>query len=112
MHITIANAEDSANNGTYYILTATASVLTLTTTSDNLTTNASDTTATFSGGMAPAEGDRYSIAFYTHPTYRIIDHPFAIRDTWIHKKSVNPTYRSMPVKTQARLEWLGERSES
>jgi hypothetical protein len=110
-YVVVSGSVSGANDGTFYIASVTTSVITLTESSDALTTHLADTTASLAGGMAPAEGDRYSVSYFTNPAYRIINQPYGIRDTWIHKKSPTQYFKNMPVKALARLEWLGEKSE-
>jgi hypothetical protein len=57
-------------------------------------------------GTAPAEGGRYSISYYTHPRFLVIDNPHVFRDTQVQVKSPNTRPQAMPVHCMARLEFL------
>lgn len=62
-------------------------------------------------GTAPAVGDRYAMAYYAHPRYIVIDHPYAFRDTFVKKKLPTETFAPLPVLCNARLEFLGTEGE-
>ncbi len=57
-------------------------------------------------GSAPAEGDRYTISYYAHPRYVVMDDPHAVRDTFDGAKRPEPAATPMLVQVRARLEHL------
>jgi len=59
------------------------------------------------GQTAPVEGAHYSVAYYAHPRYVVIDHPHVYRDTWIGKKVVDPYFQSLTVNAMGQLDFLG-----
>jgi hypothetical protein len=56
---------------------------------------------------APNEGERYSITYYAHPVYIIMNHPHAIRDTYINFKAPAPYHAELPIYAEAQLEFYG-----
>ena len=53
----------------------------------------------------PATGRRFSIAYYTHPIYQVIEHPHTIRDTILMNRSTAQveTPTAMLVQAKAKL---------
>ena len=57
-------------------------------------------------GTAPAEKTRYSVSYYAHPRFVVIDHPHAFRDTFVKTKAPDTVFRPLPVQCHAKLEFL------
>jgi len=102
-HVVVANAANTANNGTFHVTAVTATVLTL---SGDITANSGDSTATFDGGMAPADGARFTLHYYTHPVFVARTFPFIYRDTFIKEKEASPQFKNTLVRVDCWLEWL------
>lgn len=58
-------------------------------------------------GTAPIVGTRYSMSYYSHPTYIVQNFPFNVRDTWIKQKNRNPSFKMLPQRAMCWLEYLG-----
>ena len=58
-------------------------------------------------GTAPALGTRYSISYYAHPSYLVINHPHVARDTVVKHKKPQPGEVALPVNALCRLEFWG-----
>ena len=56
---------------------------------------------------APAQGSRYSVTYYAHPRYMIVNHPHAVRDSQAVRKSPSQYEIELPIYAEARLEFLG-----
>ena len=56
---------------------------------------------------APAQGLRFSLTYYAHPVYIVMNHPHAIRDTYINRKAPAPYHQELPVYAEAQLEFYG-----
>jgi len=50
----------------------------------------------------PATGVKYSVAYYTHPQYVLIDHPHSVRDTILKNRSTLAVDTPTPMLVQAR----------
>lgn len=57
-------------------------------------------------GTAPAAGVRYSVSYYAHPRFVVVDHPHAFRDTFTKRKSPHENFKPLPIQCNARLEFL------
>ena len=57
-------------------------------------------------GNAPVVNSRYSISYYAHPRYVVVDHPHAFRDTFTKKKTPSETFKPLPIQCNAKLEFL------
>lgn len=57
-------------------------------------------------GNAPAENVRYSVSYYAHPRFVVVDHPHAFRDTFTKIKSSSESFRPLPIQCNAKLEFL------
>ena len=55
---------------------------------------------------APAVGQRYSIRYYGHPRYLVLDRPRAIRDTRVKFKHPSRVPQIMPVQVLCKLDWM------
>lgn len=102
-HVVVVNSKDGSNDGTFHVTAVTASVLTL---DGTITTVTNDATAEYSGGMAPADGARFSMHYYTHPVFIAKTFPFIYRDTFIKEKEVTPQFKNTLVRVDCWLEWL------
>jgi hypothetical protein len=51
-------------------------------------------------------GMRVSLTYFIHPAYTVVSYPNSIRDTRIRKKSNVDRHLPMPVRVQAKLEFL------
>lgn len=58
-------------------------------------------------GRAPTQGARYSVTYYAHPRYQVINHPHAVRDSQAVRKSPAQYQVELPIYAEARLEFLG-----
>lgn len=56
-------------------------------------------------GKAPVVGAWYSMCYYAAPRYVVVDYPHSFRDTWIQKKTPEPTFAPLPVNVMARLDF-------
>lgn len=54
----------------------------------------------------PATGSRVALTYFINPTYIVISYPNSIRDTRILKKQPAEKFISLPVRVQAKLEFL------
>jgi hypothetical protein len=52
------------------------------------------------------DGMRVSISYLMHPTYTVVSYPNSVRDTRIRKKTNVDVHTPMPVRVQAKLEFL------
>jgi len=52
------------------------------------------------------DGMRVSLTYFIHPAYTVVSYPNSIRDTRIRKKSNVDKHVPMPVRVQAKLEFL------
>lgn len=57
--------------------------------------------------QTPAQGVRYSVEYYAHPSYVVLDHPHSTRDTRVLFKSPTEYHQELPVYCEAGLEFLG-----
>jgi len=59
-------------------------------------------------GKEPAVGDRLAIHYLTHPTWRVIEHPHALRLTSVKSKTESKAGNPIPLPVQAmcKLEYL------
>jgi hypothetical protein len=57
------------------------------------------------GGTLP-DGARCSITYFMHPTYTVVSYPNSVRDTQIIKKRPTDKFIHLPVRVQAKLEFL------
>jgi len=55
---------------------------------------------------APTEGQHFSVSYYCHPRYVVIDIPNVFRDTFVKKKSATETFQALPVQCSARLDFI------
>lgn len=53
-----------------------------------------------------ANGSRVSLTYFIHPAYTVVSYPNSIRDTRIRKKSNVDKHTPMPIRVQAKLEFL------
>lgn len=60
-------------------------------------------------GHAPAPGLYYTIAYYAHPRYVVIDRGHNTRDTWFQNHMPVPVFQTMPLHATCKLEYLGDR---
>lgn len=58
-------------------------------------------------GSAPLEGELYGFQHYAHPRYIVLDYYYGHRDTYVKFKHPSETLERLPVRVEARLEWLG-----
>ena len=105
--IEISGAGTPGNDGIKYIESLTATTITLRE-EDSVTLSPGDTSASFTGGKAPAVGSRYGIQYYCHPVYVCKSNPYTYRDTFVQRKTANPEFTSLPVLSECWLEWLGD----
>jgi len=52
------------------------------------------------------DGMRVSLTYFINPSYTVVSYPNSIRDTRIRKKSAVDKHTPMPVRVQAKLEFL------
>jgi len=57
-------------------------------------------------GNEPDRGEQYSVEYFTHPRWIVIDLPNVIRDTYVKRKKPGSTYTPMPVRAVIRLEFF------
>jgi hypothetical protein len=62
-------------------------------------------------GKAPASGTTVAIHYHCHPAWLVMDHPHAIRNTFLAKKLKQPatpvgTFQDLPVQCRVRYEFL------
>ena len=57
-------------------------------------------------GTAPSSGTQYSVSYYAHPRFVVVDHPHAFRDTFTKRKSPNENFKPLPIQCNAKLEFL------
>lgn len=62
-------------------------------------------------GKAPLANAYYTVSYYMHPRYVVIDLGFGIRDSFdgIHKPVNAPEHTNLPVMAIAKLEYMGAR---
>ena len=58
-------------------------------------------------GTAPAEGIRYSVAYFARPRYYVADHPHTHRDSVRKFKSTAESPLALPVQVRCTLEFMG-----
>ncbi len=58
------------------------------------------------GSHEPNRGERYSVDYFVHPRWIVIELVNVIRDTYVKSKKPGITFQEMPVKTMVRLEWF------
>lgn len=58
-------------------------------------------------GSAPAEGIRYSVAYFARPRYYVADHPHTHRDSVRKFKSVSESPLALPVQVRCTMEFMG-----
>jgi len=58
-------------------------------------------------GSAPVEGAWYAISYYARPRFVAVDYPHSFRDTWVRRKTAEPTFAPLPTSSMARLEFYG-----
>lgn len=104
-HVVVANSPTSANNGTFHVTAITETTLTVNG-ATTLTAATGDTAVTFTGGMAPATGGRFTIHYYTHPVFIARTFPFIYRDTFVKTKAATPQFKNTIVRVDCWLEWL------
>ena len=49
---------------------------------------------------------RVSLTYFINPSYTVVSYPNSIRDTRIRKKAAADKHVPMPVRVQAKLEFL------
>lgn len=59
-------------------------------------------------GIAPAEGERYSIAYKTHPSWLVLTHIHLIRDVNIKFRQPAPVHHRLPIQAVCKIEYLME----
>lgn len=58
-----------------------------------------------SGEIAPPVGEQYTVDYYTHPRWIVIDVPNIVRDTFVKSKLPGITFLQLPVRAMVRLEF-------
>lgn len=66
-----------------------------------------DFTLGVAGGTAPAEGVRYSVAYFAQPRYYVADHPHTHRDSTLLHKSAQESPLLLPVQVRCSREFMG-----
>ena len=59
-------------------------------------------------GDAPAEGDRFSVAYKMHPSWLVYSHVHVSRDTHIKFRQPAPVHHRLPIQVVCKLEYLME----
>ncbi|MBI9086798.1 MAG: hypothetical protein JEZ11_24590 [Desulfobacterales bacterium] len=59
-------------------------------------------------GTAPTEGDFYSIAYQTYPSWLVFSHLHLVRDTNIKFQQPAPVLNRLPIQVMCKLEYLWE----
>lgn len=60
----------------------------------------------FIAGRKPLPGSRVSFSYFINPSYIVVSYPNSIRDTRVITKRPTDTFVPLPVKVQAKLEFL------
>lgn len=57
-------------------------------------------------GYEPMTGDQYSVDYFMHPSWIVIDIPNVIRDTMVKRKQPGVSHTQLPMKAIVRLEYF------
>jgi hypothetical protein len=57
-------------------------------------------------GNEPNRGEQYSVEYYTHPRWIVIDLTNVLRDTYVKAKRPGSTFTPLPVRAVVRLEFF------
>jgi hypothetical protein len=57
-------------------------------------------------GNEPNRGEQYSIEYFMHPRWIVIDLTNVLRDTYVKRKKPGDTFTAMPIRAVVRLEFF------
>ena len=57
-------------------------------------------------GNEPNRGEQYTVDYFTHPRWIVIDLPNVLRDTFVKSKRAGETFTPMPVRAVIKLEFF------